>query len=200
MLLVSPEQWQFKLDTIFQFDVPPSYDYKRCNVHLEQTFDKYTWLERVRFRYTILDDWRLEPFFFTQVIVLQLCCIIHEYLDIVSIMHIIDSRYITEITFHGCLHIFCKLYGIDKDSIIAYCMSMFCYFTRCSSEIERRSFKWILSHFPSISVAQSLYFAEGNKCALVAAIVAKNSLVDQRSRTMEIQIGHHISIRCPAKL
>ena len=199
-MLVSPEQWQFKLDTIFRFDVPPSYDYKRCNAHLEQTFDKYTWLERVRFRYTILDDWRLEPLFFTQVIVLQLCCIIHEYLDIVSIMHIIDSRYITEITFHGCLHIFCKLYGIDEDSIIACCMSMFCYFTRCSSEIERRSFKWIPSHFPSIGVAQSLYFAEGNKCALVAAIVAKNSLVDQRSRTMEIQIGHHISIRCPVKL
>ena len=62
MLLVSPEQWQFKLDTIFRFDVPPSYDYKRCNAHLEQTFDKYTSLERVRFRYTILDDWRLEPF------------------------------------------------------------------------------------------------------------------------------------------
>ena len=103
-----------------------------------------------------------------QLSVLQLCCIIHEYLDIVSIMHIIDSRYITEITFYGCLHIFCKLYGIDEDSIIACCMSMFCYFTRCSSEFERSSFEWIPSHFPSISVAQSLYLAEGNTCTLVA--------------------------------
>ena len=120
-------------------------------------------------------------FFFTQVIVLQLCCIIHEYLDIVSIMHIIDSRYITEITFHGCLHMFFKLYGIDEDSIIVCCMSMFCYFTRCSSEFERSSFKWIPCHFPSISVAQSLYLAEGNKCTLVAALVAKSTLVDQRS-------------------
>ena len=76
-----------------------------------------------------------------QLSVLQLCCIIHEYLDIVSIMHIIDSRYITEITFHGCLHMFFKLYGIDEDSIIVCCMSMYCYFTRCSSEFERSSFK-----------------------------------------------------------
>ena len=92
-----------------------------------------------------------------QLSVLQLCCIIHEYLDIVSIMHIINSRYITEITFHGYLHIFCKLYGIDEDSIIV-----------CSSEFERSSFKWIPGHFPSISVAESLYLAEGNTCTLVA--------------------------------
>ena len=105
-----------------------------------------------------------------QLSVLQLCCIIHEYLDIVSIMHIINSRYITEITFHDCLHMFFKLYGIDEDSIIVCCMSMYCYFTRCSSEFERSSFKWIPSHFPLISAAQSLYLAEGNKCTLVAAI------------------------------
>ena len=72
-------------------------------------------------------------------------------------MHIINSRYITEITFHGYLHIFCKLYGIDEDSIIV-----------CSSEFERSSFKWIPSLFPSISVAESLYLAEGNTCTLVA--------------------------------
>ena len=108
------------------------------------------------------------------MIVLQLCCIIHEYLDIVSIMHIINSRYITEITFHDCLHMFFKLYGIDEDSIIVCCMSMYCYFTRCSSEFERSSFKWIPSHFPLISAAQSLYLAEGNKCTLVAAIRSSN--------------------------
>ena len=105
-----------------------------------------------------------------QLSVLQLCCIIHEYLDIVSIMHIINSRYITEITFHGYLHIFANFTALMKTQSlhVACCMSMFCYFTRCSSEFERSSFKWIPSHFPSISVAESLYLAEGNTCTLVA--------------------------------
>ena len=69
-------------------------DYWQCIRHTTCVF---------RFRFASVDDQRQGPLFFTEVIVLQLCCTSPEYFDTVSTTNIIVSRYFTEITFISLL-------------------------------------------------------------------------------------------------